>query len=68
MKARDAVGKKIVAVRQNRFWHDDFKTWVVELSEIVLEDGTVLYPTVVECVGDYAVKLHAVKRKREAAP
>jgi len=63
MKARDAVGQRITAIEQNRFWNDHMGSMCVALKRIVLENGTVLTATVEEMDGDYAVELHAHKPK-----
>jgi len=68
MKARDAVGKRITEIRQNRFWSNRYGGWVVELVHIELDDGTLLYVTVIEGDVTYSVKLTASKQRKEATP
>ncbi len=62
MKARDAVGRTIVAVKQSRHYDGQLGRVVVALDSIELDDGTVLLPTSHDDAIDTYVTLHALKR------
>lgn len=42
MRARDVVGRKIVGVRQVRFWSAHTNSWAVSLEAIELDNGAVI--------------------------
>ena len=42
MRARKLVGKRIKAVRQERFWNEHLGEWAVALHAIEFDDGSVL--------------------------
>jgi len=39
MRARDVIGKRIVAVRQQRVWNDHLGQFIDDLAAIELEGG-----------------------------
>jgi len=62
MRARDAIGRRVVAVKQTRT-HDGRDAFHWHLVAIVLDDGTRLVPSVVETnTGEYIVTLTAFTR------
>lgn len=64
MRARGVVGKRIVAIRQRRFFSEFGGDWVVDVQAIILEDGTELRPLVVPVEDDYIVDVRVVKPER----
>lgn len=72
MKARDIVGRRVVAVKQSRI-SDAGHGCVQNIDTILFDNGVVLYFTVAELDGDYAVEAHTIrtirtKRKKGAEP
>jgi hypothetical protein len=65
VKARDVVGRKIVAVDQNRFWDERAGGWIFEVRALVLDNGARVYPSVVELECDYAVEMYVTRPVRE---
>lgn len=63
MRAKDIVGKKVAGVVQERTYVDK-ETLVYDVKSIVFEDGTVLYFSVAELPGDYAVEGAVIKGER----
>ena len=61
MRVRDAIGKRIVAIKQERVTANSGS--VYHVSAIVLDDGTVLSTSVAEMEGDYAVEITATNLK-----
>ena len=58
MKSKDAVGKRIVEIKQKRIHRDDGGEYVgYGVSSIVLEDGTTLSPLVLETGYGYAIDI-----------
>jgi hypothetical protein len=64
MKARDIVGRRVVAVRQSRV-SDKGHYPVQNINSILFDNGVVLYFTVAELDGDYAVEAHTIRTKRK---
>lgn len=68
MRARDVVGKRIVAVRHNRFHNQNTGRSMTVVSEIELHDGSVLRPFAFEGIdtpeGDI---VHAKSKRRSKA-
>lgn len=62
MRARAIVGKRVLRVDQVRV-HDDVGTQAIALERIVFSNGMVLFFTVHELDGDYAVIGHTVMNK-----
>ena len=65
MRARNIVGKRVVAVKQSRT-SDSGHNPVQNIDHILFHDGTILYFTVAELDGDYAVEAHTIKPKKGA--
>ena len=42
MRTRDAVGRKIVAIRQTRFYNGELRQHVTTLESITLDNGVVI--------------------------
>jgi hypothetical protein len=42
MKARDVIGKRVVAIKQQRFYDQRSASWLNHLDWIKFDDGTVL--------------------------
>jgi len=42
VKARDVVGRRIVGVRQQRFYDQELRQWATELTAIELDNGALL--------------------------
>jgi len=55
MRAREVVGRKIVAIRQERFYSEHLRHMTCNVVGLVLDSGTVLVPVVDEGAGDYYV-------------
>lgn len=64
MRTRDAVGRKIVALKQERLWNENTGSWVVDVQWLELDNGTRLHPMPVELPYDIATELFAAKRKK----
>ncbi len=64
MRARGVVGKRIVAIRQRRFYSDGCGDMVVAVDAIILEDGTELRPLVVPIEDDNVTEIVVVKPER----
>lgn len=60
VKAKDVVGRKIVAVRQSRHKNRGKSIWHFE--SLLLDDGTVLKIETVEGENDYFHRLDVYKR------
>lgn len=71
MRARDVVGRRIVRVDHERFYDEHAGKTVTVVSRIVLDNGTILYPTAsegeYEPYGDIAVVTGAAIRRRRAS-
>lgn len=65
MRARDVVGRRVVAVEQQRVWDQGTGGWVVHVHALVLDNGARLAPVVLELEDDYAVELLVVKPRKE---
>ena len=65
MRARDVVGKRIVAIEQQRT-SDQCGRAFAHLDTLVLEDGTRITFSVVELPGDYAIEATARRPARTA--
>jgi hypothetical protein len=61
VKSRDVVGKRVVRVEQERVARGDDRSPALRLRGLFFEDGTVLYFSVAELEGDYAVEGHVHK-------
>ena len=61
MKTRGIIGKRIVAIRQRRFYNDYNASMEVSVYEIELEDGTLLRPMVHPTENDAVVDMIVVK-------
>ena len=48
MRARDAVGRTIVAIKQERFWNEHTQRFDVAIHHIELDNGTLLLPNAFE--------------------
>lgn len=48
MRARDIVGKRIVKVKQTRFWNEHLQSFDVQFDSIELDNGTMVYFMCVE--------------------
>lgn len=57
MKARNVIGKKIVAVNQERVFDARTKKWFFNVRSIQLDDGTRLIPLTVELDDDYGIEV-----------
>lgn len=64
VKARDAVGKKIVAVRQTRWFNEHTGTREVTVDALILEDGTELRPHGFPTETDIASTILVSKKKK----
>jgi hypothetical protein len=60
MKARDIVGKRVIAVKQSRV-SDKGHYPVQNIDHILFDNGVVMYFTVAELDGDYAVEAHTIR-------
>lgn len=67
MRARDAVGRRIVKVNQRRFWNVHTGRWCVDVTSLDLDNGTALLPMVVEQEGQYAIEMVVWKPARKSA-
>jgi len=71
MRARDVIGRTIVAIEQQRFSTNrgsGARSMVTHVYAIVLDDGTRLCPNVRETeIGDYAVEINAHKPETRGA-
>jgi hypothetical protein len=65
VRARDAVGKRIVAVEQQRT-RDTAGQVVWHVDALVLEDGTRLLTHTCELDGDYAVEISVLKPRAKS--
>ena len=65
MKTRGVIGKRIVAIRQTRFFNHNFAGMDVDVYEIELDDGTLLRPLVNETEDEYVVDMIVVKPRRK---
>jgi hypothetical protein len=63
MITKGVLGKKIVAVRQRKFYNDHTGRMSVDVLAIVLEDGTELRPVTIELAGDYGHSISVSKPK-----
>lgn len=71
MKARDVVGRKIVAIHQEKIALTPSRAcgYVFRVIRIELDDGTVIVPSVVELEeDDHAVAMDAIKPKGRTTP
>ncbi len=57
MKARDAEGRRIVKVNQERFWNEHTGSWCVQVTSFDLDNGTALLPMVVETEGSSVIEM-----------
>lgn len=64
MKARDVIGKKIVAIQQEVFWNAHIAKNETAVSAIVLEDGTRLVPIATETVDQPLVTILVCRPRR----
>ncbi len=66
MNLRDVIGRKIVAVDQQRITADaEYRVPAcTSTNEILLDNGTRLRFVVHELVGDYAVEMFAIKAEK----
>lgn len=65
MKVRDVVGKRIVAIRQERVATGRGKGWCWDVQAIELEDGTVLILDTVETEFEYCHNLIVTKKNED---
>ena len=42
MKKSDVIGRRIVGVRQERFWNEHTGSWSVSLEALVLDNGSII--------------------------
>jgi fibrillarin-like rRNA methylase len=63
MKARQVVGRRIVAIEQERVWNPRRCAWIYHVAAIVLDNGAVLVTGVEELDADYAVELRYLPAK-----
>jgi len=61
MKTRGIIGKRIVAIRQRKFFSSHLGTMDNTILEIELNDGTLLRPLVGEQDGSYSVDFVVVR-------
>lgn len=66
MRARDLVGRRIVAVRQNRWWCPSYQKWCTD-PVLVLDNGTTLHFVVQETgSGEYGISITVTKPKAKS--
>jgi hypothetical protein len=63
MKARQVVGRRIVAIEQERVWDSRCGRWIYHTAGITLDNGALLVPTVAELEVDYAITVQYVPAK-----
>jgi hypothetical protein len=68
VRSRDVVGRRIVAVQQERFWNQQTGRTDVNVVALVLDDGTRVYPITIETCAGYAHDLHVQKPKKDRLP
>lgn len=66
MKARDVIGRKIVAVHQTRFYNEHMKRFSYEINSITLDDGRRIYFSTEETIECAAVIGDVVKQEQRA--
>jgi hypothetical protein len=59
MRARDVVGRRIVAIEQETVWHEGIR--FENMVRIILDNGRRIFFTVGELDGDYAVEGHVTR-------
>ena len=64
MNTRGVIGKRIVAVRQRRFYSETVGGMLNEVTEIVLENGTLLRPIAYETATDAIADIITVRPKQ----
>lgn len=67
MKAKDAVGRKIVGVRQTRWFNDYSHKHEITVDALILDNGTELRPFGFPTETDHAATLLAVKKPKDKA-
>lgn len=66
MNKRTLIGKEIVNLKQSRFYRDTGEFLSYCIDEIILSNGTRLYPIVYEGDGEYGVSFITVKDQHDA--
>lgn len=67
MKARDAVGKRIVKVNQQRFFNSNIGQMDCCVDSLELDDGTILILSAFDTESDIAVSIKAIKKEPRCA-
>jgi hypothetical protein len=63
VKARDVIGRRIVEVRQFRYFNTKYGKTESNVTSFLLDNGTVLVPGVAETGDDYAIDFQVVKQR-----
>lgn len=65
MRRKDALGRTIVAVHQERIWSSQEHRFVWNVTALELDDGTLLHPSVAEMEGEYAIEFTSSIKPRK---